>query len=155
MRQAINIFLILMVVFLQITLMPKIGIQYAYPNLILLAMLILIFVGRESEAIWWAVLGGIFLDLVSPARFGVYIFSFIAIFFLASFAFKNLFAQPTLVMSAGIIYLSSLGLSLILSLFTWQIHWQILIEAGYAVLIGVPLYWVTQHYLKPSEEIKV
>lgn len=155
MKVYVNIFIILLAVFFQITILPHLGIFGIYPNLILLGIIILIFIGREQEALWWVLLGGIFLDFFSPVRFGGYTISFIIVYFSLTLILKYYFAQPSFLNAFWLIVTVSIISGLIFSLLTWQFSILIFLEAILNGILGIIGYWFISHYLKVPEEIKI
>lgn len=149
-----NILLILLAVILQISVMPKIAIFSGFPNLVFLAVLILIFVRRDKEALWWAGGGGILLDLFSPAHFGIYTLSLLVVYFLIFILVKRIFSDPNLLVAVGFFFLGSLFFDLL-----WLVvnpQWQtILIDATYNTIVGCIIYWLLRERLRPREAVKI
>ena len=154
MKIFINILLIFLAAILQISLFPKISIFSALPNLIFLATMILIFTNREDEALIWAGLGGILLDLFSPVRFGIFLFPLLVIYFLTSILVKRIFTDPNLIIAASFFFLGSIFFDILWIFINPQ--WQIiLINAIYNTIVGIIIYWLLRERLKPKEFVKI
>lgn len=154
MKILINIILIIIAAILQITLVPKLAILGVFPNLILLVMLSLIFITRTEEALWWAGLGGIILDLVSPARFGIYTFSFLVIFAAIFYLVHNIFREPSLLISILIFIVAGLMSNLIFLIMNFQIV-PFLVSGLVSAFWGIIIYSLIKYYFKPKESIKI
>lgn len=157
MKNLLHIFFIFFAVILQISLLPQIAIFGGYANLILLVMLALIFVGRNDEAIIWAGVGGLLLEITSPVHFGYYFFPMIMIYLLVNFLVKKLFTSPAWHLSMFFFFISSvlqdvIWIYLDRSLTTLLI---ILANAVYSAVLGVILYYFIDYYYHPKEKIKV
>jgi len=154
MKIFINVLLIVIAVILQITFMPKIAFLGAFPNLILLVALSLIFIKKIEEALLWIGLGGILLDLFSPVHFGVYIVSLILIFAISYYLVNYVFSDFSLFLAAAIFFISSIIFNIIFLLYTHYFNLYLL-EAVYTTLLGCMIYGIIRYYYKPSEEVKI
>ena len=154
MKTFLNILLVIIVVILETTLVPKMAIFGAFPNLVMLVILSLIFINRTRDALWWVLIGGVLLDLFSPVRFGAYTLSFVAIFFLAYYLVNYVFSEPSVFLAAGIFFISSLILNII---FLMYFHYFGLyfIEAIYSTFVGCIVYGLIRYYYKQGEEVKI
>jgi len=154
MKTFLNILLVTIVVILETTLVPKMAIFGAFPNLVMLVILSLIFINRTRDALWWVLIGGVLLDLFSPVRFGAYTLSFVVIFFLAYYLVNYVFSEPSVFLAAGIFFISSLILNII---FLMYFHYFGLyfIEAIYSTFVGCIVYGLIRYYYKQGEEVKI
>lgn len=64
--------------FAQVTLVPSAGLGHAVPLLPLLAVVSWGLVRDGRSGLWWAILAGLMLDLVSPAPMGMYTLPLVA-----------------------------------------------------------------------------
>lgn len=154
MQIILNIVFIFIAALLQISVLPHLAIFRAYPNLILIVMLSLIFIQKKDLAIWWALVGGLALDLTSSGFFGLYTATLLIIFWLFSFITKRVFAHPPLYIAAILFFTASLLLDL-----PWVIQykeWTILFsQAIYNTVVGCIAYYFIGYYAKPKEAIKI
>ncbi len=119
-----------------------------YPNLLALTAGLFPAIGRPSDGLLWVVAGGLFLDLLSPAPFGL-ILGPIAIGYLVVFGlFRRLpdalpFAR-TFLACLLVLFLASLPLAV------WSQGWQQLVRDLLAgALIAVPLSFMVDQHLQP------
>ncbi|MCL5795385.1 MAG: hypothetical protein M1338_03430 [Patescibacteria group bacterium] len=150
----INIILIVLVCILQISTLPNLAILQAFPNLILTITVVLVFVGRSRDALFWAAIGGIILDLFSPLRFGIYTISLLAIYFLISYLVKKFFSDPNFFIATGLFLISSVIFDLIFVIISSQ--WSIFIgEILYNTIVGILLYLLLKNKLKLKDAVKI
>jgi rod shape-determining protein MreD len=150
----INILLILLAVVLQISIMPNLAIWQVFPNLILISTVILIFSGRDKEALYWAALGGITLDLFSTFHFGIFTVSLLIIYFLISYLVKKFFSDPNFIIATGLFLISGVIFDLILFIINPQ--WQIFVgEILYNAVLGVLLYSIFKNKFKVKDAVRI
>lgn len=154
MKFILNLLLIILAVILQISLIPKLALFGSFPNIILLIYLALLFVGKPQESLWWAGIGGILLDLVSPSSFGIYTFSMLAVYIPAYYLTNRVFNNPSVFVAAIIFFVSSLVANLIFMFYTHN-YSGILIEAIYSTLVGCMIYGLMRYRGKTREEVKI
>lgn len=154
MKIIVNVLLILLAIILQTSLLPKIDFFGTFPNLVLLIMLSLLFINRTEEALWWTGGGGILLDLVSPARFGIYTFSLLIIFILTYILVSRIFSDPSLLLAAVFFFVASLLMNLFF-LFLTSYFLLLISTAIYDTLVGCIIYGLVKYYYKPKEAIKI
>lgn len=154
MKNLINIVLIYIAVVLQISLMPAISFYQGMPNIILLVATSLAMINRREEALWWIILGGILLDIISAGYFGIYTLSFLAIYFMTYFLVKKIFTEPSIYLSIPIFFVCSIIVDI-----PWMVidsQWQIMLaDAIYNTIVGCVIYFFIRYYYKPTEQIKV
>lgn len=154
MKFIINLLFIILAAILQITFIPELTIFSGIFNLIFLIMLMFVFASRPSEALWWAGLGGIVLDLLSPVKFGFYTLSLLVICLLTNYLVERIFTDPNIFVASGFFF----GGSLILNLFWLTVNpsWQaFFISAIYNTVVGTIIYGVIKIYQTPREAIKI
>ena len=149
-----NLLVIIIVVILQTTLAPDMNLFGAFPNLIMIVMLSLLFIGRTEDAIWWAGIGGILLDIFSPVHFGVYTISFTLVIALNYYLVNYIFTDPTLPLAGTFIFVSSLIINFIFLLYS-HYYGQYFLEAIYNTFVGCIIYSLIRYYYKPREEVKL
>ncbi len=123
-------------------------------NLVLIICLILVFVGRPKEALIWAGIGGIILDLLSGVSiFGAYTLSLVVICLASSFLVKKFFTSPNIFVASIFFFFASI----ILDIFWLFVNFNLqilLFNAIYNTIVGIILYIFLKDYLKPREMFK-
>jgi rod shape-determining protein MreD len=157
MKISLRIVAILLVTIIQITLIPKLSIWQAIPNLLLIIVLAQAILLYEKEGIWWAMIGGILLDLILPLRFGVWTISLLIIFFVTSRSIKAVFTDPGPLLSILIFFFASLIYQSIISLFVWQFNLlSITTTTIFNTLIFILIYFYLLRFgPKKIEEVKL
>lgn len=154
MKFIINLLLIIVVVILQISLIKEFSIYFGIINLILIVMLILVFVNRPIEALWWAGVGGMALDLVSGAKFGLFTLSLLVIYYIVNLLIRKIFTDPNIIVVATIFLLSSILVDA-----AWLLvnpSWQILLmNAIYNTIVGSIFYFLFRERLQPRDMIRI
>ena len=152
----IKILAIFLAVILQVTLMPIFSIKGNFPNLILLAALILVLADFKTDAIIVAAIGGLLFDFFSPLRFGLNTIIFISFVLLLGVVSKRYFPAINLFIIALVVFLSTIIYGLLMSLFLQRwLSWEILIESLYACILGLIFFFVLDHFQKSSRLLKV
>lgn len=151
-----NLFLIFSAVLLavwQLTVSTKLAAFSVIPNFVVIVSLLLLWRGFSKESLFVVLVGGLFLDLASPMRFGLYTF----LLFLAMMT-VYLFILPVLpslnifwlgLVFLGVFLLMDLVFFLMAHLPLWQIFPDVLINSVWGLLIFV----LTSHLFKRREEI--
>jgi rod shape-determining protein MreD len=116
----LKIVLILFLVVCQVTLMPHLQIFGAWPNLVLVLVLVLTAAGLNENALLVAGLGGLFLDLASPFIFGFYTLIIIIFTLSARLLVKKFLAGFSPMMSSVIVAIGTLFYDLIFLLVSKQ-----------------------------------
>lgn len=157
MKLFIHLICIFLAIILQISLLPQITILGGFPNLILLVMLSLVFVGRINEAILWLSLGGILLEMVSPVHFGFYFFPLLAVFLLVNYLVKKLFTNPIWYLTLFFFFFSSLIFDLVWLFYDYSVFSisVLLADAIYNTILGLVIYYFMLYYYFPNEKIKI
>lgn len=147
---------ILILVILQLSFIAKFSIFGAVPNLILILAITLVLRGHEQEGFLVAGLGGLFIDLASLQRFGIYTLIFLLLVFVINFYLLKAVPLPNLFISFLIFVGSFIFLDLIIFLsLKIGLSWQILIDAFINGLWGILIYVLVQRMIKPREEIQL
>lgn len=154
MKFIVNLLLIIATVILQISLVKEFSIYFGVVNLILIIMLVLVFVNRPIEALWWAGIGGIALDLVSPARFGLFTLSLLVIYYVVNLLIRKIFTDPNIIVVATIFLLSSIVIDAAWLLInpSWHI---LLVNSIYNTVVGSIIYFLLRERLRPREMIRI
>lgn len=154
MQILLNIVLIIIAVIWQFTVMPKIAINGAFPNIILVVMLALIFIKKSEQSLLWAVLGGILLDIFSAGYFGVFTATLIIIHLIFRIICRKVFASPPLYIAALLFFIASLLFDAywVVEYRQWTIYFY---QTIYNTLVGCLIYYFIGYYNKPKEGIKI
>lgn len=140
-KTVLKVLCIILIGVVQITLMPSFSIYGAWPNLILLLALVLIFFNNIPEAFLVASLGGLILDLASPLFFGFYTSFIILVLFLNKLLIGKYLSEAPLFVVAIILGVSVAAFDLILSVFAHQFFGiKIIIDIIYSIIIGLIFY---------------
>jgi len=147
-------FVIIITVILQITVITKIPVFTGVFNLPYLVMLSLIFIKRKEEAIYWACVGGLLLDINSLAPFGLYTITFIFSYFLFLFVNTRLFPDPDFYIIIAIFVIASIILDIGYQIYIFDLK-ILLSNAIYNTVIGFTIFELLKYYYKPKEIIFV
>lgn len=141
---------------LQFSFLSKISILESIPNLIFILSLVLLIRGFFEDSILVASIGGLFLDLSSPLRFGIYL-----MVLLASLIFIHFVVLKNLPLSNYFfIYLFITGVFMAVNLIIFLFagiapHWQIIIDAAINGFWGVTTYYILNKLVRAKEEIRI
>lgn len=98
MEATIKLFLTILAIFLvcliQVSIIPSLQIWGAFANLILVAVLLLTLFGYFEQGFLWALIGGIFLDILASSSFGNFVVSLFAIYFILYFLRQKILGIP-------------------------------------------------------------
>lgn len=155
-KNFLKILAILILIILQLTFLPKLMIFSSIPNLIIIVSLSLLFRGFLSDSLMVAILGGLFLDLASPLRFGIYTLFLIAIILLLNLVILKNIPEPNLLIIYFLFFLIFGILNLLIFLF---IHLApnllIILDAALSSLWGIVIYLLIGRLMGPKEELKL
>ena len=101
------IFLILFSFLLQSSIFEYFRIDGIIPNLVLIALVLIIMAGDQREVFAVALAGGLLLDFSSPFLFGIFTLSFIMIGFALAKAKLNLFAKENFIVLLVAVFLAT------------------------------------------------
>lgn len=155
-KNILIIFLILIVCFLQIFLMPLFEIYSSVINLLLIGVIFLILLDFEKESFLLAGIGGIFYDFFSPAFFGLTIFYLVLIVFLLKYMTKKIFPEINIIIIGITIFIASIIFSLIFNLaLKEQISLSLLLINGlYNSLFGMTIFLIFNLQQRKTKLIK-
>ncbi len=88
-----TILLILLVFFIEVAIAPNLGIYSVFPSTMLIAIMFYLLNFKYEEALLWAGIGGILMDLYSPLHFGVYTFSYLVVYFISYLVFTKFISE--------------------------------------------------------------
>lgn len=146
-----HLILIIIVSALQISLVPNLSIFAAYPNLVLIGLMILLFSNLKAPALWWAGIGGFFLDVFSSMHFGIYILLFLGIYFLTHFLSSRFINEFSFLSIMTGFFLGSIVIDII-PYFAANRDWIILVgNAVYTMIIGIIIYYLITDKIQPKK----
>jgi rod shape-determining protein MreD len=134
----------------QSTVMPRITVLGVHPDLMLLAVTSWSLLRGAQEGMLWALVGGIAIDFLSGAPFGVVTLSLLVASFLSSLGQRNVFRLDLLV-PIVVIPLATLVYNTIMLALLWALRWPTEWGAGFAHVIlpamlvntiGMPLVYL-------------
>lgn len=155
-KNLIKILGILILVVLQLSLFSKFSFFASYPNLIYILSIALLLRGFFQDSLLVAILGGFFLDLASPLRFGIYTLILVGVLFVINYLILKNIPAP----NSFLIFLIFMGIFLLVNFVIFLIvraapDWQIIIDAAVNSLWGILVYFILGKAIKPKEEIKL
>ena len=155
-KTILKILLIFGLVVLQVTLIPFLKVSEVWPNLILLVTLVLVLDDFLIDALFFAILGGLFLDLASSSFFGLNVLILVFLVILIKFVISRYLTEPNLWIITLILGLSSVFYSLIFILIYHNVSYLSLLWSFiYNSLAGILIYWFLGYFLKTTQEIKI
>lgn len=111
---ALNFILILLLVVLQFSFVSAMSSFYSGTNILLVAIIFILAL-FGTQVTWWWVLGiGSFYDVINYAPFGIYLISYIIVFFIVNFLQKNFFTNRSLYSFLALITFATLTYKIIL-----------------------------------------
>lgn len=154
-KNILKILTIFILILFQLSLLNKLTIFSFVPNLIFVLSIVLLLRGFLSDSLLVGSLGGLFLDLTSPLRFGFY--SVVLITILLGINLLVLKNTPTVNVIS--IFLIVLGAFIIADLAIFLItktlpSWQILLDGFLNGLLGVAVFLILEKLVR-KEEINV
>lgn len=156
MKSVLSLIVIFILVILQSSFYPYLKIYNAFPNLILILVLILSILKGFKESLVWIIFGGLLLDIYSFNNpIGASILSLFIIGYLAYFLSKNIFKKASIFLAilAGIggslIYGFFVILVLLIAKTNPQISFnQIISQVLYNTVVLIPIFYLTKHLIK-------
>lgn len=107
-----NLFLHTLLIFiatvLQVSFFSQISFLGGSLNLILVILLSWLYRDRQDVAFYWAIVSGVLLDLLSPTRFGLYLFLLLLIYLFNYFLLRRFIFRKNLLIIFLLVFFSSL-----------------------------------------------
>ncbi len=155
-QNILKIFGIAVIAILQLTLLPHLGFNSAWPNLILIVALSLMILDLEIESFLVASVGGLVLDLAGPLFFGIHSVILLAFVLITKLLLKKFLTEPNIIVTGLLLGLASLLNDLIIILIAKNFIWiPILANGFYSAITGVLLYRFFEHWFKKQPLIKM
>lgn len=156
MKLLLSIIIIFLLVILQSSLYPYLKIYNAFPNLILILVLILSILKGHKKSLVWVLFGGFLLDVYSFNNpLGTSILSLLLVSYLAYFFSQNIFKKTSIfsVILIGIggtlIYKLFLILVLLIVDISSQFSYsQLIFQIIYNLVVLVPLFYLIKSRIK-------
>lgn len=140
-----KIFIILIIVMIQFTLIPLLAIKGVWPNLILVGIVVWTLMDFSEDALLIACIGGLLSDLAGPTIFGINILFYIGIVFILQYLLKkyiseiNLLILLLMTIFITVFYHLYIGL-----LFHLNISELLIYQCLYNMIITILFYYLLQ-----------
>lgn len=152
----IKVLSIIVLAFLQVTLMPYFGFQNIWPNLILLFAIVLMFLDFEVEGFLVACVGGLILDLMSPLFFGVNSAILISFVIITKLLLTKFLTDPNIIIIGIFLGLVAFSNDLLIMLLVRNFIWlPVLANAFYSAILGLLIYRFFERWFKNQPIIKM
>lgn len=156
MKLLLSIIIIFLLVILQSSLYPYLKVYNAFPNLILILVLILSILKGSKKSLVWVLFGGFLLDVYSFNNpFGTSILSLLLVSYLAYFFSQNIFKKTSIFsviligIGGALIYRFFLILILLIAGVSFQFSFtQLISQVIYNSVILVPLFYLIKSRIK-------
>lgn len=156
MNLLLSIIIIFLLIIFQSSLYPYLKIYNAFPNLILILVLILSILRGYKKSLIWIIFGGFLLDIYSfnnpigTSILGLLLVGYLAYFFSQNTFKKNSVFSIILIGIGGtLIYRLFLVLILIIANINFQLTFsQLISQILYNLVILVPLFYLLKHFLR-------
>ncbi|MFA6423555.1 MAG: hypothetical protein WCW17_03855 [Patescibacteria group bacterium] len=150
-----NYLLVIICVYLELSL-PKNFLWGFSINIILMVGLIYLLLNNFSYAIIWLVFGSIFLDLLTPGRFGWIALSIIIPSIPIYFLFNSFFRSSSFWLTSLIFFISSIFSQLIIiGAYKLELSYNIIFSATVSCVFAVIVFTLMNLFGKKSELIKL
>lgn len=147
-----------LVALLQVSLLPSLAIQGVSPNLMLVISVSWTLLRGIRSALAWALVGGLWLDLLSGGPFGLYTLSLVVAVYLTGLGGGTIF-QGRLILPIIMVALSTLAVALVHLMLLWltgqavavssNLVRLILTEMTYNIAVTLPIFpllsWLDRH----------
>ena len=161
MKIAIVVIFILLLLFLQIGIFPRIAILGAYPNLILLFILSLSILNIWRKNLGWIIAAGLFLDFYSLHNIlGVSVISLIVagiiIYFLSQSVFKKTNSFSLILLFASGILIYNILSIIIFKVFGISFNFRLIsliIGVIYNLIFALPIFYIVKWYVGKFRKI--
>lgn len=108
------------------------------PNLIALGSIIFPLLHRPTLGLWWILIGGSLIDLLSPARFGSSLLPLTIAYIGIAYATRRETETPSWWLSVAFSLLMMIASELPLTVYTQNWH-QLALDVGAAIILMVPV----------------
>jgi rod shape-determining protein MreD len=143
----------IVVLFLQIFIVPNLTILESFPNFFLIILVLLCLTFRFDLALFWAIAGGLTMDLYSTWFFGFYTISFLFIYVILQLVLEKYFTEPVFLVIVLSFFLSSIFIEIWLYIFIYKGIIILALSASINAIFGTILYYLFSNKLKLRENI--
>ena len=151
----LTVALLLVLALVQSTVMSRVTVLGVHPDLMLMAVTSWSLLRGTQEGMRWALVGGVALDLLSGARFGVSTLSLLIVSFLSSVGERNVFRFDLLVPLLAIPLATLLyngAVLLLLRILGWPTEWgtgltRVVLPATLVNTLGMPIVYLVMRAL--------
>lgn len=166
MRLAISILSLVIIVFLQASFLPSLEVFSVIPNLIFIITIAWCIAGNYKEAIFWAALGGILLDLFSPFYFGIIALSNLSSLIIIYLIIKNFLNNDDKISVAAIGVISTVLYNFFLVLFiliakltklsdiTLLLNWEFILILIFKIFLNSIILILIYDFIKSIHEFQ-
>lgn len=141
------------ILFLQFFIVPNLTIYNAFPNFFLVILVLLCLTFRFDLALFWAIAGGLSLDLYSTWFFGFYTISFLSIYIILQLVLEKYFTEPVFLVIVLSFFISSIIIEIWLYIFINKEISFLIIDAFLNTVFGSILYYLFSSRLKKKDNI--
>jgi len=152
----LSIIIIFLLIIFQVSLYPYFKIHNAFPNLVLILILILSILKGYKKTLIWVIFGGFLLDIFSfnnpigASILGLFLVSYLAYFFSQNiFKKTSIFSVILFAIGGTLIYRLFLILVLLIAGINFQFTFiQLISQVVYNLVLIIPLFYLLKHFLK-------
>ena len=156
MKFVLSIIIIFLLVILQSSFYPFLEIYHAFPNLILILVLILSILKGCKKSLVWIIFGGFLLDvhsfdnLIGTSILGLFLVSYLAYFFSQNiFKKTGIFSVILIGIGGTLIYRLILILVLLIAGISFQFSFiQLISQIVYNTAVLIPFFYFLKHLSK-------
>jgi len=146
-------FILIFILFLQLFIIPNLTIFDSFPNFFLIILVLLCLTFRFDLALFWAIAGGLTMDLYSTWFFGFYTISFLCIYVILQLVLEKYFTEPVFLVIVSSFFLSSIIIEIWLYIFIYKEIIILLVDATLNTIFGTILYYLFSNKLKKKDNI--
>jgi rod shape-determining protein MreD len=128
---------------MQVSIAPYLSIWGAGLNLTLIFLIIMMLNFRFEDSLIYAGIAGMILDIYSPMRFGIYLFSFLLIYFLGYYIFKKIVSEQIFISVVLSFFISYMIVEFMAYMLNDGSLWIWMLSAGYTAIAGTVIYYIS------------
>ena len=152
----VKIFIILIIVALQFTLMPFLEIMGVWPNLLLICVAVLALLEYPEDALLFACVAGFLSDLAGPINFGVNILFYLGLVFAIQYLLKRYISEINLFVLVLIIIITTILYCIYISLIIHvPLNQSLLYQCIYNTIVAIFFFYLFQLIYKKKLLIKI
>lgn len=152
----IKILVIIFIVILQFTLMPLLAIKGVWPNLLLISIVVLMLIEYADDALLFACIAGMIVDLAGPLRYGINTIFLCSIYFMIKFLLKKYISEINILVLIILITLVTVLYSLYIGFIVGINPNQFIIyQVLYNCIIAIGIYYLISMFNLQKLIIKI